>query len=273
MPVTRRPVVISAQSVTEGAASIVLSNVSIVNACLDDLLTQDELSIQALQSYYVDYFQAQVDNGGFTQFVYNSRASDTVAQLVHDGLAAMGAQLHVSAFDEGARLLKEAGRRGRDALLATDYGSSSRLRTRLAKLSPTFDRARAAENLTELNARWLLADPDVVVLPRDQIEAHIAASVATIPDIDDRRRRRATARAANVPRYERGIRALCDHLGWRFDRITVGDPTFLYLGELTIAWYFLSSRGLTCMIEHDGQAIAVDDATGAELGRIPYPNE
>ncbi len=48
------------------------SNGSVVQA-LRALLRDDEISAEALQSHYVNYLHAEVMDGGFSTFVYNSR--------------------------------------------------------------------------------------------------------------------------------------------------------------------------------------------------------
>ena len=55
----------------EDEYEIVSSNIDLLNALLNEYLNEDEIHPASLQSYYVDYYHAQVHNGGFSQFVYN----------------------------------------------------------------------------------------------------------------------------------------------------------------------------------------------------------
>lgn len=56
----------------EDPYGVILSNIDIINDLLSNHVRHDEICIQSLKSYYVDYYLAQVNNGGFSQFVYNS---------------------------------------------------------------------------------------------------------------------------------------------------------------------------------------------------------
>src|SRR6266700_3596257 len=83
-------------------SEIVESNVSFLNALFEEHLTAEEVSADALRSYYVDYYLAQVNNGGFSQFVYNSRWSPLMNGFIRDGLSAMKAVGHLALFNENA---------------------------------------------------------------------------------------------------------------------------------------------------------------------------
>jgi hypothetical protein len=56
------------------------------------------VSHDALLSYYVDYYLAEVNNGGFAQFVYNTAWKPRVVALVKQGLSAIGALKHAELF-------------------------------------------------------------------------------------------------------------------------------------------------------------------------------
>src|SRR5689334_4990597 len=68
-PQSREALIVSETSFwSENPGKIVQSNVSVLNALFAEHLTVAELSADALRSYYVDYFLARVNNGGFSQF-------------------------------------------------------------------------------------------------------------------------------------------------------------------------------------------------------------
>ncbi len=122
VPISRDAVVVSDKSFhSDDPAEIVESNISFVNALFEEYLTAEEVSPNALRSYYVDYYLAQVNNGGFSQFVYNSRWSPQVEQLVREGLQAMKAKQHLKVFDEGARLVEKFGQDRLKAYFASEY--------------------------------------------------------------------------------------------------------------------------------------------------------
>src|SRR5688572_12066025 len=95
-------VVTEASRLSDGPYDILQSNIDFLNALFNERLTHGEVSADALQSYYVDYYLAQVNNGGFSQFVYNSRFSPELQGIVRTGLQAMGAKRNLELFERGA---------------------------------------------------------------------------------------------------------------------------------------------------------------------------
>src|SRR5690349_10993125 len=100
---------------------IIQSNIEFLNAQFEEHLEHDEVSVNALRSYYVDYFLAQFLNGGFSQFIYNSRWGDCI-DYVTSGFAAMGAVKHLELFEDAARQLSERpGIEGLKKFFESDY--------------------------------------------------------------------------------------------------------------------------------------------------------
>ena len=66
-------VVVSRESLeSTDPRALIDSNIGFVNTLLAEHLLPEEISQDAWRSYYVDYYFAQIANGGFSQFVYNS---------------------------------------------------------------------------------------------------------------------------------------------------------------------------------------------------------
>src|SRR3954451_1135478 len=117
-PVSRDVVVVSDTSFrSDDPSEIVESNIAFLNALFEEYLTAEEISRDALRSYYVDYYLAQVNNGGFSQFIYNSRWNARTVELVREGLSVIGAGKHLRVFDQGARLVEQLGDEGLAAYL------------------------------------------------------------------------------------------------------------------------------------------------------------
>ena len=100
---------------------IIWSNIGFLNALQGEYLRKDELSPDALLSYYVDYYLAQVNNGGFAQFVYNSSWHPVLIQYVRDGLEAMGATEHLALFNQSAVILDSLGPDGVEKFLDGEF--------------------------------------------------------------------------------------------------------------------------------------------------------
>ncbi|MBA3393466.1 MAG: DUF4375 domain-containing protein, partial [Deltaproteobacteria bacterium] len=171
-------VVSSTSMANPDETAVVESNISVVNALFGELLRSDEIAPDALRSYYVDYFYAQMMNGGFSQFVYNSQWSPTVIDFVRTGLEAMGATTELAAFHKGARFVHQAGERWREEFLATDYFGANPYRD---SYNEGLDHSPFAQ-LQVTNARWLRAHPRLVVATLDEMAAEVARRGAALPD-------------------------------------------------------------------------------------------
>ncbi len=65
---------------------VIQCNIDVVNYLLEEGAEMTELSPEALASYHVDFYQAQVSNGGIDQFVANSGWVPEVVNRVIVGL-------------------------------------------------------------------------------------------------------------------------------------------------------------------------------------------
>ncbi|MFO0569130.1 MAG: DUF4375 domain-containing protein [Polyangiaceae bacterium] len=234
-------IVISDESLaSESPTDVVLSNVAFVNALFGELLTPEEIAPDALRSYYVDYLEAQVMNGGFAQFVYNSRWDPSVVQLVREGLERMGAVRELEAFASGAARVDSTDPRALESFLASDYFGNNATRDAFNAALP----AEFAEGLQAANAAWLRRHAKLVVAPIDEMRSEVRRRSAALPDRADRLAR---ARAAE-PRDLKLIRRLCEEAGHEFGRRTAADRRALH-GQEVWAFFFVTDRGPHFMID------------------------
>ena len=262
--ITPRPF-ISAESVTEGAEAVVYSNVSVVNVSFEELLLPEDIAPAALQSYHVDFWLAQVNNGGCAQFFENGGRDERVIQHVTDGLTAMGADRFLDVWERSLAVMRDL---GPDLQPDNVFGSGA-LQEAMSPLDDEFYRLAAEGELTELNAAWLLSLPDLDRVPRAIIEQHLADIVARVPNLAERQAEAAAWREAHMPEYERNIRALCSAQGIELHSVNAGDPTFVFGGAATLAWFYSSSDGLQAMVIDGSDAVAVDGESHKELARVP----
>ncbi|PJJ61673.1 DMP19 family protein [Compostimonas suwonensis] len=181
------PVVVSAESIEEGADSIVYSNVTIVNALLSGLLEIGEIAPNAIRSYYVDYYLAEVSNGGFAQFVVNSGLPDSLVEWVRDGLEGMDAHGHAALFERAVDAYQTLNDEEREGFLEGEFFGDSETRDILEAVDDEFERIDDAEDLTELNAAWLTALPELRVVPRAEVDDFVASRIALIDGLEARR--------------------------------------------------------------------------------------
>lgn len=248
---------------------IILSNINFINAQLSEYLRFDEIAPDAKRSYFVDYFLAQVNNGGFSQFVYNSNWQPETNLLIHEGLVAMGANETVTLFDAAAKLLNQLSPEQVQEFFESDYFGENEERDFLNGLDDQFFAAWQHEDLIALNAKWLRGLPNLLVVTDGELQAEAERRGAALPD----RKERIAAALANEPRYMKIIRALCEHQGLVLNTVTAGDPTFIHEGSPAIAWHFLTEQGHHFMVDAGHTAVLFDGSTRQCIAEIAVPTD
>ena len=181
-------VIISADAYNSAdPTAIVQSNIDVVNRLRAAHLTLDEIAIDAVRSYFVDYYYSQCRNGGFAQFVYNSRWHKQTIRYIEEGLAAMGATRHAKMFNRFALLVKRLASRRLNIFLQGDFfDDNNEERDFLNEYNHLFFRFTAKEDLTEYNANWLRQLPNLLVLTDDVLEIVILRRSEALPDLEER---------------------------------------------------------------------------------------
>lgn len=263
-----QPVVVSDQSIaSDDLYEIILSNITFVDDLLSEHLRPGEIAPDALRSYYVDYYLAQVNNGGISQFVYNSKWSPAVIKLVREGLSAMNARQHLKLFDEVTAIVDRLGSDRLQAFLQSQYFDSHEEREALNEPNLRFFKLAETEDLVALNAAWLRGLPGLQVKTAEEMRAEVERRAAALPDREERKR----AALENEPRYLQLMRALSTKAGHKFSHVTGGDPTHQHNGKAVLAWHFITDYGHHYMVEADGIAIMFNGTTHTPVTRIDAP--
>ena len=257
-------IIVSDNSVkSDNDYDIIYSNISFLNAQFKEYIMHSEVSVNALRSYYVDYYLAQVNNGGFSQFVYNSGWAQHVTQSVHDGLIAIGANGHIDLFYEATRILNQLQPEQLRTFFDGDYfGLENAERDFLNQFNDLFYNLANVEDLVILNAQWLRQHPDIVVLSIDEMYAELERRTLAIPDRDER----IALALTNEPRYMKLIRALCKATDQELQRVTSGDPTYHFESQQVLAWHFITDRSRYYMVDIDDIAYMIE----AESNQLIY---
>jgi len=263
-------IVVSRNSLaSDDAYAPIQSNISFINAQLDQWLRPHEIAADAMCSYYVDFYVAQVENGGFAQFVYNCNADPLVLDQVGRGLQAMQAPRHAALYAASRALLEQMDEDTLQAFMDGDYFGDNPARDALDRHSDAFFALAEAEDLIALNSAWLRAHPQLVVLSIEEMQAEVQRRGAALPD----RLERIAAALQNEPRYMKLIRRLCADSGHTLDRVTAGDPSHQHNGSQALAWHFLTDRGHFYLLDLDGIARMHDADSQALVAQIEVPAE
>jgi hypothetical protein len=257
-------VVVSEESLMDSDPAVVIeSNVSFVNALRGEYLRQDEISRDAWLSYYVDYYLRQVENGGFSQFIYNSKRAEPAMTFLRQGLESIGAHRHRALLGEGESLSDSLGSRIRK-FFASDYFGKNRERHRLDAITDRFYKLDKTENLEQLNAAWLRSHPRLKSVSLAAIHEQVTLRAKAVPD---RSQREAAARAGEYV-WLKNIRALCAAAGQELVRLNAGAG-YQHEGRTVFAHHFSTDKGHHFMIEVDGRSMLFDGTTKQQVLVLP----
>lgn len=269
-------IVVLASSVEdEDSADIIQSNIAFVDMLVEEYLERKEIAADALRSYHVDSFLAEFENGGFSQYVYNTRWNKDIVTDVREGLKAMGAKRYLKAFEKGAKLVEAVKEEKLTAYLDGGYfhdGDEEEEEDPVdwERVDEAINKAGDAEDIFELHVAWLRKHPELVLMEtEDEMREEARRRGAALPD----RAQRIAKAAANEPRYLKLIRALCKEAGQELERMTTINPNAEYEGEQVRAYHFITDEGHHHMIEHEGKAIMLQGHTTDEVCSIDAPAE
>ncbi|MCO4263556.1 hypothetical protein NG697_11580 [Pseudarthrobacter sp. MDT3-26] len=272
MTMSQNPVVLTKASIDAGSEEVVDANVHVVNAMYGKLLDAGEIAPAALGSYYVDFYVTQSLEGGFAQYVFTADR-DEVDPLIREGLAGMGATAHLELFNRTVAafdaLSEEDEERYLDGDLDTEEESNDAVRT-IEELDGEFEELFETENITALNAAWLLSQEGLLVLDDEELDAYIERQVALIPNLEERQAAADEEALEDAPDFEVIIRELCDIAGYALQKITMGDPNYMHDGEKTLAWHFTTDHGDFIMVEDDEEAFMINPETQEIVAAVEF---
>ncbi|WP_164204394.1 DMP19 family protein [[Micrococcus luteus] ATCC 49442] len=272
MTTSQNPVVLTKASIEAGSEDVVDANVHVVNAMYSSLLDSREIAPVALRSYYVDFYVTQSLEGGFAQYVFTADR-DEVDPLIREGLESMGATAHLELFNRTVEvfdaLSEEDEERYLDGDLDAEEESNDAVRT-MEELDGEFEELFETENITALNASWLLGQEGLLVLDDEELSAYIERQVALLPDLEERQARADEEALDNAPDFEIIIRELCDVAGYELEKISMGDPNYVHNGEKTLAWHFSTDHGDFLMVEEEDEAFMINPETQEIVAAVEF---
>jgi len=151
-------------------AALVQATVNFVNALTGEAHYElGEIPAEAVQAYFCDYYLAQVNNGGHSQFVHNARMDPVAMDAIDTGLHAMNASELHAIFRE---MLDWASEHPQDAARQTGFEGGRA--PELDVLDKRFYAAEAETPMTTLSAQWLLALKKLHPVPDGELAQRIA---------------------------------------------------------------------------------------------------
>lgn len=134
--------------------------------------TPAEIPEAAMQAYAVDYYRAQVLNGGHGQFIGNCRNQPVTQDMCRSGLAAMEAGPYLLLLEQMQLFMAHNARRAEAMPMGGGFVEIDQV---MQALDEKFFALNEKLPLQDIVSPWLKAQPNVVVLPEDEIEKRIMA--------------------------------------------------------------------------------------------------
>jgi hypothetical protein len=231
---------------SEEPLDLVYSLVDVVNGMYEAHLYDEEIAEEALSHYLLDYYIAQVTNGGHSQFLYNiaGPGASSVLQRVGGALRELDHESALSVWAKLCSALDDIPDEELEMFFNGGYIDEAGFHP-LAVLEPLDNSFFPfADELAAANAQWLRGRPDLIVMEESAIPQAIETLVAQIPNLE-KRRQKATD---SEPTYLKAARDYCTREWLDFERMTAGSAVKVN-GEQLIKWHFIAEGRLFSLIE------------------------
>ena len=283
LPATGYATVLPRELINGSDAEVVDANVEVVNAMYAELLDIEEISPNALRSYYVDFYLTQCAGRRVRAVrVLPRPTARTSTPTSGPGWKAWGpprtwtsSTARVAAFDALSEEDADA-YLDRDADLDGGSGGGADVPDavrHMEELDAEFETLLETEDLVALNAAWLRGQADLLVLDDGELDRHIAERVSRIPNLAERQAEAAEDDLLDTPEFEMIIRELCDVAGHTLLKITMGDPNYDHDGQTTLAWHFTTDQGDFLMLDDEQEAVMIHPDTKEILAAVEFEVE
>jgi hypothetical protein len=252
--------------------------VEFVNDLVERHFYYEELPPKVVQSYYVDYYHAQVLNGDIAQFVLNSRWHPLIVESVSAGLQAMGAHHQVVLFSK-VRNLVERDRNRLNAFLESGYSSSRASKEyieELEKIDGDFLASFTAHpdgqeagwsQIAVANAAWISTWPEVRWVTPEQYRRELERLAALVPDLAARKLKA----EENRPWQHKRIDDVVARSGQELMLLTGIERAASAAGLTGELWHIVTNRGHHRVMFANREALMLQSERDEIIARVPAP--
>jgi hypothetical protein len=204
---------------------VVMAVINFVNWAMQDaLLLPEEFPREAMYAYHVDYYVAQVNNGGHAQFATNSQMLQKTIANIENGLAAFGTDDARAIFGDFLIVMRDSS----EAFNLDDARQTFEKineQPQIETLDDRFFAANVGDDLIRNNVVWLRRLPQFRALSPARLAAEKAALKANNRLLGARQAKLAelkSSREAADPKFVVAKR-LCQAAGLIFKGLTAGQ--------------------------------------------------
>jgi hypothetical protein len=153
-----------------------------VNLLFENYFHQQEIPKEALESYYVDYYNQEVIHGGIAQFVYNSKWKSEVVNHTFNGLRNIGAKKHEELFEKLVHTVNELGERLNQFLESDYFQENIKEREILNQFNKQFFSVDEMEDLVECNWQYIGNFKNTEIVDADTWTLRMEDIFKSLPD-------------------------------------------------------------------------------------------
>jgi len=209
---------------TADSHQIIDSNIQYITKLFQHNISDSNIYEDALKSYYIDYYLSHILHGGFSSFIEHITNKPKILFYIREGLNSIQAHNHLELLIHAIQINPET------------LQSFSLFNT-------LFSEYQEKENLVTLNALWIKAHPQILLIKEEDFDKKVQEHLKSI---------KAEKRHVKI------IKELCSIANEEFIRVTAGDKNSLYHDGL---WYFKTDKGSYYMIEKDHLVTMYDSET------------
>lgn len=149
--------------------AIIQSNITFINLLIEEGLSYDQCNKNAVTSYFIDYYLAQMNNGAFAQYIYNIKNNISIHKIVEDGLDMIGATKHLQLFKKQMSLFDNLTNDQKNLFFQSQLFGENTIRDTLNVYTSEFFDVSQKENLIQLNHNFLINNSELKPLSIDKM--------------------------------------------------------------------------------------------------------
>lgn len=229
-----------------------------VNLLFENYFHQQEIPKEALESYYVDYYNQEVIHGGIAQFVYNSKWKSEVVNHIFNGLHNIGAKKHAELFENLIYTVNELGERLTQFLQSDYFQENIKEREILNQLNKKFFSVDEMEDLVECNWQYIGNFKNIETVDAGTWSSLMEDICKSLPDRAKREKEAERLAKENESEEEKKIEEILEKAGQELlfiNGINPGERD----GQIVYEWHVTTSTGDHYVIIKDGKVLLLDE--------------
>jgi hypothetical protein len=239
-----------------------------VNLLFENYFYQQEIPEEALESYYVDYYNQEVIHGGIAQFVYNSKWKREIVNHILNGLRNMGAKKHAELFEKLIHTVNELEER-LDQFLQSDYFQENlKEREILNQLNKKFFSVDEMEDLIECNWQYIGNFKNIEIIDSETWVNRMEDIFKSLPDRDEREKEAKRLAKKNESDEEKKIEQILEKAGQELLFINGINPGE-WDGQIVYEWHVTTSTGDHYVIFQDDKVLLFNGGNHQVICEMP----